>query len=272
MHAADARVFDAVGAVIPELARAVEAAAERMERGGKVYYCGAGTSGRLCVLDASELPPTFGIDKNVVVALLAGGREAMFESREGAEDDPRAGAGELQQMGLLANDVVVGVAASGTTPYVGGSLAFAKSKQCLTIAIVCSPSAPILQFADVALVADVGPEVVAGSTRLKAGTAQKLILNMFSTALMARRGFVYRGEMVAMRPTNIKLKKRAARIIKDLTGVSETQAAELLASSEWDLPAALIRGRFHITLQEARERLARAGGNVAKALDGGPIG
>ncbi|MBI3818741.1 MAG: N-acetylmuramic acid 6-phosphate etherase [Planctomycetes bacterium] len=268
MHAADRLVLDAVERAIPDLARAVDAIAARLDAGGHLYYCGAGTSGRLGVLDASELPPTFGTSPSLVRALLAGGREAMFESREGAEDDAAAGAADLQQIGLLKYDAVVGIAASGATPYVIGAFEYARALGCLTVSIVCIQNAPISHLAEIAVVADTGPEFLAGSTRLKAGTAQKLLINMLSTAVMGKRGLVYKGEMVAMRPTNAKLRKRAERIVGDILQIAPERAKGLLEAASWDLPAALVSGKHQISAAAARERIRACGGNVAKAIDG----
>ena len=170
------------------------------------------------MLDAAEIPPTFGTDPSLVVALLAGGKDAMFEAVEGAEDDAAAGARDLVAAGMTGRDAVVGIAASGATPYVRGALKEAKAQGALTVAVVCRPGTPLLDEADIGILLDTGPEVLAESTRLKAGTAQKIALNMLSTAVMAKRGLVYEDEMVAMRPTNEKLRKRAVRIVAELAG------------------------------------------------------
>ena len=216
MHAADTDVHVAVGEALPALARAADAIAARLEAGGRWFYAGAGTSGRLGALDAAELPPTFGTDPSLVVALLAGGTGAMFEAVEGAEDDADAGARDLVAAGMTARDAVVGIAASGATPYVRGALKEARACGALTVSVVCRPGAPLLEEAEIGILLDTGAEVLAESSRLKAGTAQKIALNMLSTAVMARRGLVYEGEMVAMRPTNEKLRKRAIRIVRDI--------------------------------------------------------
>ena len=214
LHEADRAVEDAVGAALPAIARAADAIASRLEAGGRWFYAGSGTSGRLGALDAAEIPPTFGTEPSLVVALLAGGREAMFEAKEGAEDDAGAGARDLVAAGFGGKDAVVGISASGTTPYVMGALEEAKRAGALTVAVVCRPHAPLEKLADIGIVLDTGEEVLAESSRLKAGTAQKIALNMLSTAVMAKRGLVYRDEMVAMKPTNEKLRKRAIRIVR----------------------------------------------------------
>jgi N-acetylmuramic acid 6-phosphate etherase len=263
----DSTVASAVRAEIPAIARAAEALATALDAGGRIYYLGAGTSGRLAVLDASELPPTFGVAPEEVTALLAGGREALFEAREGAEDDAEAAARELTSRGLTAKDAVVGIAASGATPYVLGGLTFARKKGARTACVVCEKGSPIAAAVELPIVVVTGPEVLTGSTRLKAGTAQKLVLNMLSTAVYRRRGLVYEGEMVAMRPTNEKLRRRAVRIVKTLAGVGDAEARALLERAAWNLPEALVAGKLRVTLDEARGRLARVRGNVAKALE-----
>ncbi|MFN0206387.1 MAG: N-acetylmuramic acid 6-phosphate etherase [Planctomycetota bacterium] len=267
IHALDRELIERVGAALPDAARAAEAAAERLQNSGRIFYLGAGTSGRLGVLDASELSPTFGIDGNVVIALIAGGRDAMFISKEGAEDDARAAAAELDTYNLSARDVVVGIAASGATPYVIGGIEHARVRGCLTISIVCVRDSLLTKLSDVSIAVDAGPEILSGSTRMKAGTAQKLILNMFSTAVARRLGLIYKGEMVAMRPSNAKLKKRAVRILRDLLQVPEPRAAELLELSGSNLPVALVAGKWNLNVEQARTKLQQKNGNVARALD-----
>lgn len=264
--------MDAVARTLPDVAKAADALAATLDGGGKIYYCGAGTSGRLGVLDASELPPTFGVEPGLVTALLAGGREAMFEAREGAEDDREAGGAELLKAGFCNKDAVVGVAASGATPWVRGALDCARAAGATTVAISCTPGAPILQNADFTIVADTGPEVLSGSTRMKAGTAQKLILNMLSTAVMAKRGLIWRGEMIAMRPTNLKLKKRAVRILCDLARVDAATAEGILERAAWRLPVALISALRRVEVSRAAELLNQSAGNVAHALGSDPHG
>lgn len=270
MHAADAGVQAAVGAALPDLARAADAIAARLDAGGRWFYTGAGTSGRLGALDAAELPPTFGTDPALVVALLAGGRRAMFEAVEGAEDDAEAGARDLIAAGLGAGDAVVGIAASGGTPYVRGALKEAKARGALTISVVCRPGTPLLAEAEIGILLDTGREVLAESSRLKAGTAQKIALNMLSTAVMAKRGLVYEGEMVAMQPTNEKLRKRAIRIVAQLAATSEENAEGFLRRVNWHLPSALIVAKWGLSAEAAADYLSKKNLNVALALSESP--
>jgi N-acetylmuramic acid 6-phosphate etherase len=271
MHEADRAVDAAVGAALPQLARAADAIAARLAGGGRWFSIGAGTSGRLGALDAAELPPTFGTDPALVVALLAGGRDAMFTAAEGAEDDRAAGARDLAAAGLTKRDAVVGIAASGATPYVRGAIAEAKAKDALTVALVCRRGAPLLDEAAIGILLDTGPEVLAESSRLKAGTAQKIALNMLSTAVMAARGLVYEGEMVAMRPTNEKLRRRAVRIVSKLAGgteraMSEETAEGFLRRANWHLPTALISAKWQLSAEAAADYLSKQNSNVAVAL------
>ncbi len=270
MHEEDRRAVEAVGQALHAIEAAVVAIASRLAAGGRWFNVGAGTSGRIGVLDASEVPPTFGVPESLVTALIAGGPPAVRHSAEGAEDDREAGARDLVEAGMTGRDAVVGIAASGTTPYVLGALGHARAQGALTVGIACAPGTPVLSAAELAISLDTGPEVVFGSTRLKAGTAQKLALNMLSTAVMARLGLVVEGEMVAMRPTNAKLRARAVRISCRLLGLGHDDARALLDSAGWELPVALVAGRHRLSPEAARERLARAGGNVAAALDGPP--
>jgi len=272
LHEADRAVEDAVGATLPAIARAADAIASRLEAGGRWFYAGAGTSGRLAALDAAEIPPTFGTDPSLVVALLAGGREAMLEAKDGVEDDADAGARDLVAAGLHGKDAVVGVSASGTTPYVMGALGEAKRAGALTVAVVCRPHVPLEGLADIRIVLDTGGEVLAESSRLKAGTAQKIALNMLSTAVMAKRGLVYQGEMVAMKPTNAKLRKRAIRIVREIAGTSEENAEDFLRRVNWHLPAALISAKWGLSAEAAANYLSEKQGNVAAALTAPPDG
>ena len=263
---ADRDVPEKVAAALPDIARAADALAARLDAGGRWFYAGAGTSGRLGALDAAELPPTFGTDPSLVVALLAGGPRAMLEAVEGAEDDAGAGARDLAAAGMTGRDAVVGLAASGATPWVRGALRFAREKGALTVAVVCRPGTPLLSEAEIPILVDVGPEVLRESSRMRAGTAQKLVLNMLSTAVMARRGLVYRDEMVAMKPTNEKLRKRAIRIVRDIAGTSEETAEGFLGKSNWNLPTALVAAKWGLDLNAARLFLSKKKNNVALAL------
>ena len=263
---ADRDVPGKVAAALPDIARAADALAAQLDAGGRWFYAGAGTSGRLGALDAAELPPTFGTDPSLVVALLAGGPRAMLEAVEGAEDDAGAGARDLAAAGMTGRDAVVGLAASGATPWVRGALRFAREKGALTVAVVCRPGTPLLSEAEIPILVDVGPEVLRESSRMRAGTAQKLVLNMLSTAVMAKRGLVYRDEMVAMKPTNEKLRKRAIRIVRDIAGTSEETAEGLLRKSNWDLPTALVAAKWGLDLDAARLLLSKKKNSVALAL------
>jgi N-acetylmuramic acid 6-phosphate etherase len=270
IHEADLETVRAVGRVLPQIGRAVDAIAERLDAGGKWINVGAGTSGRLGVLDASELPPTFGVAPRLVTGLVAGGDEALVSAVEGAEDDEAQGAEDVKLAGIRAQDVVLGIAASGATPYVAGALRWGKGIGALTVALVCAPHSRLASIADLALVIETGPEVLRGSTRMKAGTAQKLVLNMLSTAVFARRGLVYRGEMVAMRPTNVKLKRRAIEIVGRVLALPSEPAGSLLDSAGWELPVALVSGKWGLTVEKATEWIAAKSGNVAQALDEEP--
>jgi N-acetylmuramic acid 6-phosphate etherase len=270
IHAADLEAVRAVGRVLPDVARAVDAIAARLDAGGRWLNVGAGTSGRLGVLDASELPPTFGVDPSLVTGLIAGGRIALVDAVEGAEDDEAQGAEDVRRAGVGANDVVLGIAASGSTPWVAGALRFARDVGALTVALVCAGGSRLAAMADLAIVAETGPEVLHGSTRMKAGTAQKLVLNMLSTAVFARRGLIWRGEMVAMRPTNAKLRQRAVDILGRTLDVPPEAARPLLEEARWDLPAALVAARWGVPPARAAGWIAARGGNVARALEEEP--
>ncbi|MBI4878288.1 MAG: N-acetylmuramic acid 6-phosphate etherase [Planctomycetes bacterium] len=265
--AGDRSILDEVGKALPQIAQAAEAIAERLRKGGRLFYAGAGTSGRLGILDAAEIPPTFGTKPELVTALIAGGDRAIRRSVEGAEDEADGGAEDLERAGMQAGDALVAVAASGTTPYVLGAVRSATERGALGVALVCSPGTPLAEIADIAIVIRAGPEVVSGSTRMKAATGQKIVLTMLSTTVMKLLGRIYQGEMVAMDPTNHKLRARAARIACDLLGIEPVEARNLLESSEWNLPISLVRGRFGLTVEEAQERLERHGGSVAAALE-----
>jgi len=267
MHAADRSMMDSVGHALPDIERATHLIVTALDRGGRCIYLGAGTSGRLGVLDAAELGPTFGVDRQQVIAVIAGGPDAVTHAIEGAEDDTRAAARDLDAAALCERDVVVGISASGRTPYVVAGLEHAREAQAATIALVCAADAPACRLADVAIVVLTGPEVLRGSTRLKAGTAQKLVLNMLSTAVMAARGRIVDGEMVSMRPTNDKLRRRAISICSRLLGLKDEAARELLERCGWDLPTSLVAGRHELTAEAAQARLAAVHGNVEQALE-----
>jgi N-acetylmuramic acid 6-phosphate etherase len=224
----DTLVAQAVKATLPEVAKAVDAAALALKAGGRIIYMGAGTSGRLGVLDASECPPTFGVPHGLVVGLIAGGPGALLKAVEGAEDNAQLGEDDLKALSLNAADLVVGLAASGRTPYVIGGLKYANAVGCTTVAVSCNPDSPIAHEADIAISPVVGPEALTGSTRLKSGTAQKLVLNMISTGAMVKFGKVYQNLMVDMKATNIKLVDRACRMVVEATGVTRDVAESVL--------------------------------------------
>jgi N-acetylmuramic acid 6-phosphate etherase len=268
MNAEDRRVPEVVASQIPQIARAVELAVAALRSGGRLVYLGAGTSGRLGVLDAAECPPTFGTDPSAVVGLLAGGEAAMFRAVEGAEDDAALGAGDLAAIGLTDRDVVVGLAASGRTPYVIGGLDHATEVGARTVAVACNPGSEVTRHAQVAIELDNGPEVLTGSTRLKAGTSQKLVLNMISTATMVGLGKVYRNLMVDVRPTNEKLLARAVRIVRDATGCDEPTARAALAAADQHAKTAIVAILCGLDADQARERLVAADGFVRTAVTG----
>jgi N-acetylmuramic acid 6-phosphate etherase len=258
----DRRVAEAVAEALPAIAEAVDLIAERLAAGGRMYYVGAGTSGRLGVLDAVELVPTFGLKPDRVQALLAGGLNVMTTSSEGAEDDRQAARDDLEAAGVSAGDVVVGIAASGRTPYVLAAIEHARQLGAATVGISCNAPAPLLDAAQVGIGVTVGPEVIAGSTRLKAGTAQKLVLNMLSTASMIKLGKVYGNLMVDVQVTNDKLERRAIGIIAQIAGVDDDTAADLLRRADRNVRVAIVMGRRGVDAAEARRLLESAGGHL----------
>ena len=266
INAQDQQVPLAVAKVLPAIAQAVDWTADAMDKGGRLFYVGAGTSGRLGILDASECPPTFGTPPELVQGLIAGGESAVFRAVEGAEDSAELAVRDLATRKLSANDIVVGIAASGRTPYVVGALEFARQSGCRTVALVCSPDSEMSAIAQLTICVETGPEVIMGSTRLKAGTAQKLVLNMLTTAVMIRRGKVYSNLMVDVQATNMKLAERARRIVMLAAGVTREQAAELLAQANGSAKTAIVMVLAGVTATEAQERLERARGFVAAAI------
>jgi N-acetylmuramic acid 6-phosphate etherase len=242
INAEDRKVAEAVEREIDPIACAVDAIAETFRRGGRLFYIGAGTSGRLGVLDASECPPTFGVSPEMVQGIIAGGEAALSRATETTEDDPAIGARDLTTRGFTANDILAGIAASGRTPYVLGAIAEAKRLGATTIGISCTPESDLARASDIAITPLVGPEVIAGSTRMKAGTAQKLVLNMLTTGAFIRLGYVYGNLMVNVQPKNSKLLDRACRIIAQAAGVSYERAGELLAEAGNNVPAAIRKG------------------------------
>lgn len=264
----DARVASAVRRELPRIAPAVDAIVRAWHRGGRLIYIGTGTSGRLGVLDAAELPPTFQVPPGRVLAVLAGGRGAMFRSSEAAEDSSAGGVRDLTAKGVRKGDVVVGLTASGSTPYVLGALRLARSRGCVTIAVTANRRSAAARAARIAICPDTGPEAVAGSTRLKAGTAQKLVLNLLSTAAMVRLGHVYRNLMVNVQMSNRKLRRRGLRVLEQALGIGEAEAARLARKAGGNLKAAILMGRLGCSLREAERRLATAEGHLHRALGG----
>jgi N-acetylmuramic acid 6-phosphate etherase len=260
------RAVEAVQAATPQLEAAVEAALPRLRAGGRLLYAGAGTSGRLGVLDSVELPPTFSWPRERAVAVLAGGRGAMFEAVEGAEDATLLGAADIAALEPGPNDVLIGIAASGSTPYVLGALAAGRAAGALTIGIANNPGSELAQEAEIGIVLDTGPEVISGSTRLKAGTAQKIALNTLSSALMVRLHKVYGNLMVDLKATNAKLRRRALALTVRATGASETQAAKVLTQCDQHVKTAVVAIRLGISVADARTRLAVSDGSVRGAL------
>lgn len=252
----DTLVAEAVKATLPDVASAVDAAAEALKSGGRIIYMGAGTSGRLGVLDASECPPTFGVPHGLVVGLIAGGPGALLKAVEGAEDNAQLGEDDLIALNLTPQDLVVGLAASGRTPYVIGGLKYARKMGCITVAISCNPDSPIAQEADIAISPVVGPEALTGSTRMKSGTAQKLVLNMISTGAMVKFGKVYQNLMVDMKATNIKLMDRACRMVVEATGIARAEAELLLKQTDFDVKPAILMALSGLSAEAAREKLA----------------
>jgi N-acetylmuramic acid 6-phosphate etherase len=271
MNDEDARVAAVVRAALPAVAQAVDAIAQRLDSGGRLFYVGAGTSGRLGVLDAAECVPTFSVEPELVQGIIAGGDQALVSPIEGAEDDRSAGRAALLERGLWERDAVVGIAASGRTPFVLGALQAANEIGALTVGIACNVPSPVLDAARIAIGLPVGPEVIAGSTRLKAGTAQKLALNMISTATMIKLGKVYDNLMVDVKVTNVKLAERARRLVAQIAGVSQEDAARLLALANNEVKTAIVVQRRGISPQEARRLLQEAGGKL-RAIIGDIIG
>lgn len=263
----DAQIAGAVRREIPKIARAVDEIVARIRKGGRVFYIGAGTSGRLGVLDASEVPPTFGVKRTMVQGIIAGGKRALTVSVEGAEDHAAQGARDLRAKGLRPIDAVAGVAASGTTPYVLGALKFARECGAYTIALTTNPQTPVSHLANLTIAPLIGREVIAGSTRMKSGTAQKMVLNMISTATMVRLGYIYDNWMIGVAKANQKLLHRALRNLREATGASEQAAKRALSETRGDLRVALIMLKSGLGAEAARRIVEAHRGNARKALD-----
>ncbi|MGC0142731.1 N-acetylmuramic acid 6-phosphate etherase [Pseudactinotalea sp. Z1732] len=269
MNEAERQVPAAVAAVLPAIAAVVDAVADCLRAGGRLFYIGAGTSGRLGVLDAAECPPTFHTDPSLVQGIIAGGRTAMFDAVEGAEDSPDQGAQDVTAASVRAGDAVVGIAASGRTPYVLGALRAAREAGALTVGLACNTGSELGLVVDHALEVAVGPEVLAGSTRLKAGSATKQVLNMISTGVMIRLGKTYRNLMVDVSVTNAKLRDRAERLVMAVTGVERAQASRALDESDLRVPVAALMIRHGLDRTGAEQALDQAGGVLRVALEQG---
>jgi N-acetylmuramic acid 6-phosphate etherase len=266
MNREDREVAAAVGRELPAIARAVDAIVTAMRQGGRLIYVGAGSSGRMAVLDAAECPPTFGISRKQMVALIAGGRRAVTGAVEGAEDSAENGARDLRRLRLRRKDVVVGIAASGTTPYVLGAMKFARERGATTIAVMANRDMPLARLAKIAIAVGVGAEVLTGSTRLKAGTSQKLVLNMLSTAGMVRLGHAYENLMIDAVLTNEKLEGRAVRILMEASGARVSAAEDALRAAGHSMRVALVMLKLGVGAREARKKLLAARLDLRKAL------
>lgn len=262
----DKTVALAVEKVLPQVAQAIDGIAERLKAGGRLFYVGTGTSGRLGVLDASECPPTYGVSPELVQGVIAGGYDALYRAVEASEDDKEAAADDLQRRGVNENDAVVGIAASGQTPYTVGAIEWARWIGCLTVALTCVPDSTITKAAEISIVPVVGPEVITGSTRMKAGTSHKMILNMISTSTMIRLGYVHGNRMTNVLPRNEKLRGRSLRIFMAETGVDEETAREALVQSGGEVRVALVMHKTNCSRREAEEALTNTNGNIQSAV------
>ena len=263
----DKKVAAAVEKVLPEIARAVDEIVERLRGGGRLFYVGTGTSGRLGVLDASEIPPTYGVSYDLVQGVIAGGYDALYKATEASEDNREAGKTDLEKRGLTADDALVGIAASGRTPYTIGALDYARDLGAFTACITCVPDSAITEPAEIAIVPVVGAEAVTGSTRMKAGTAQKMVLNMISTAAMIRLGYVKGNRMTNVKSSNIKLKERSVRILMAETGIDEATAQNLLNEAGDDLRVAIVMQKAKVSRETAEKALAENNFVIEKAVE-----
>jgi len=266
MNEEDTLVATAVGKVLPDVVKAVEGIVARLSGTGRLFYIGTGTSGRLGVLDASECPPTFGVSPDMVRAIIAGGYEACYRAVEASEDDAAAGGHDLESRGFTKGDALVGIAASGRTPYTVGAISHARALGAFTVAVTCAPDSPITRAAEVSIVPVVGPEVLAGSTRLKAGTAQKMVLNMISTATMVRLGYVTGNRMSNVQTRNSKLRARAIRILMAEANLDQADASAALETANGDLRVALVMKRSGCSRSDAEQSLAASHGVVSLAI------
>ncbi|EGO8416479.1 N-acetylmuramic acid 6-phosphate etherase [Enterococcus faecalis] len=262
----DQKVAQAIEKVLPQIAAAIDAAAERFKKGGRLIYCGAGTSGRLGALDAIELTPTYSVSPERAFGILAGGEKAMYQAIEGAEDSKELAIEDLTQHQLTARDVVIAIAASGRTPYAVSAIEYGKKVDALTISVTCNNQSPMNQLAEIGIAPIVGPEVITGSTRMKAGSAQKMVLNMFSTGIMVKVGNIYQNLMVNVQPTNEKLMQRATNIIKEAAEIEESQAKEYLEAAQLEVAPAIVMAKAHVDFQKAKQLLAEHDGRISEVL------
>ena len=263
----DKKVAEAVEKEIPKIAQAIDYVVERIKKGGRLIYIGAGTSGRLGILDASECPPTYGVSEELIQGIIAGGREAIFRAKEGAEDSKELAIEDLKLKKLSSNDIVVGIAASGRTPYVVGGLEYGNQIGALTISITCNSDSEVSKTSQISIAPIVGAEVITGSTRLKSGTAQKLVLNMLSTGSMIKLGKVYGNLMVDVKATNKKLIERAKKIVCEATGIEKNLAEDILLKTDYDVKLSIFMILSGLSLNDAREKLLENYGYIAKALE-----
>ncbi len=262
----DKKVAEAVEIELPKIAEAIDGIVERIHKGGRLIYIGAGTSGRLGILDASECPPTYGVSEELVQGIIAGGKEAIFRAKEGAEDSKELAVEDLKNKSLSKNDIVVGLAASGRTPYVIGGLEYANRTGALTVSITCNADSEVSKAAKISIAPVVGAEVITGSTRLKSGTAQKLVLNMLSTGTMIKLGKVYGNLMIDVRATNEKLVERAKKIVCEATGVTREEAEKLLNKTDFDVKLSIFMILSKLEKEEAKRLLNESKGYIAEAL------
>ncbi|HAP4434709.1 TPA: N-acetylmuramic acid 6-phosphate etherase [Enterococcus faecalis] len=262
----DQKVAQAIEKVLPQIAAAIDAAAKRFKKGGRLIYCGAGTSGRLGALDAIELTPTYSVSPERAFGILAGGEKAMYQAIEGAEDSKELAIEDLTQHQLTARDVVIAIAASGRTPYAVSAIEYGKKVGALTISVTCNNQSPMNQLAEIGIAPIVGPEVITGSTRMKAGSAQKMVLNMFSTGIMVKVGNIYQNLMVNVQPTNEKLMQRATNIIKEAAEIEESQAKEYLEAAQLEVAPAIVMAKAHVDFQKAKQLLAEHDGRISEVL------
>ncbi len=262
----DQKVAQAIEKVLPQIAAAIDAAAERFKKGGRLIYCGAGTSGRLGALDAIELTPTYSVSPERAFGILAGGEKAMYQAIEGAKDSKELAIEDLTQHQLTARDVVIAIAASGRTPYAVSAIEYGKKVGALTISVTCNNQSPMNQLAEIGIAPIVGPEVITGSTRMKAGSAQKMVLNMFSTGIMVKVGNIYQNLMVNVQPTNEKLIQRATNIIKEAAEIEESQAKEYLEAAQLEVAPAIVMAKAHVDFQKAKQLLAEHDGRISEVL------